>query len=49
MNKYWNARDAQRKDKHYNYFRILQKEWTNTPVKTIAMLQQFINDNKDFL
>ena len=48
-NKYWTMREAQRATVIYNYFCELQNKWMNTPIKRIATLTQFINDNQEYL
>lgn len=48
-NKYWKMHKAQRATVIYNYFCELQNKWTDTPVKRIATLTQYIEENKDFI
>lgn len=48
-NKYWTMREAQRATVIYNYFCELQNKWMNTPIKRIATLTQYIEENKQYL
>lgn len=48
-NKYWKMHKAQRATVIYNYFCELQKKGTNTPIKRIATLTQYIEENKQHL
>jgi len=48
-NKYWTMREAQQRTSAYVHFCELQNKGTETPIKKIAKLVQFIEDNKNFL
>ena len=47
--KRWNAREAQKKDKHYSVYCLVNKLELQSPIKKIAMLQEYVKNNQDLL
>jgi len=47
--KRWNAREAQKKDKHYSVYCLVNKLELQSPIKKIAMLQEYVKNNQDYL
>lgn len=48
--KRWTAKIAQSKDNTaYTHYRAVKNLELNAPLKTIAKLQKYIDDNKDYL
>jgi len=48
-NKYWTMKEAQQRTSAYAHFCELQNKGTETPIKKIAKLVQFIENNKEHL
>jgi len=47
--KRWTAREAQKKDKHYSVYCLVNKLELQSPIKKIAMLQEYVKNNQDYL
>lgn len=47
--KRWNAKEAQRKDKHYPVYCLVNKLELQSPIKKIAILQEYVKNNQDYL
>lgn len=48
-NKYSKMRIAQSKSSIYQIYLSVQKLWVDAPIKKLARLQEFINDNQEYL
>jgi len=47
--KRWSARGAQINDKHYPVYCLVKEKWFWSPIKKIAMLQEYVKNNQDYL
>jgi len=47
--KRWTAREAQKKDKHYSVYCLVNKLELQSPIKKIAILQEYVKNNQNLL